>query len=180
MRKWNFKRRARQQERKRKEFVSYPMIKHAVLVFESVDEKQDQVYHDIIRQLKTDGINVKAFAYMEKSKNTIYHHDDITILEKKQIGCMCVPEEKIIQQLRNTACDVLFDFTVRTVLPLQYVVLYVDAKCRVGVKCDKLLKPDFMIESTEKKCKGFSSNKEDLKFLFNQMLFYLKTIRTTL
>ncbi|MBO7234817.1 MAG: hypothetical protein J6V13_07495 [Paludibacteraceae bacterium] len=180
MRKWNFKRRAKQHERQRKEFVSYAKIKQVMVLFESVGEKEDQVYHDIIRQLKEDGMQVKAFAYMEKSKNTMYHHDDITILEKKQIGCMHVPEEQIIQQLKNTVCDVLFDFTMHTVLPLQYVMLYVDAKCRVGVKCDKLLKPDFMIEWEENSHKERSLNNDEVKFLFNQMLFYLKTIRTTL
>ena len=180
MRKWNFRRRAKQHKRERKAFVPYEQIQTVVVLFESVGENEDHVYHDIIRQLQQDGKQVRSFAYMEKSKNALYHRENLTILDKKQVNCLHLPEEHILEQVKSISCDVLFDFTLRCVLPLQYVMLYTDAKCRVGIECEKLPSPDFMIGAQPKDLKEGVNEKNDLNFLFGQMLFYLKTIRTTL
>ena len=180
MRKWNFKRRVKQYTRKRKEFVPYAQIKQVVVLFESKGEKEDKAYHDIIQQLKADGKQVQAFAFMEKSKNMMYSREGITILDKKQLTLLHLPEEQILQQLKNTTCDVIFDFTTHTILPLQYMLLYIDAKCRVGIQAEKLLQPDFMIGTEANLHNDMSVITPNLNFLFNQILFYLKTISTSL
>lgn len=179
MRKWNFKRRLRKHTRMHKEFVPYDMLKNVVVLFESVGEQEDRVYFDIIRKLRADGKQVTAFAFMEKSKNQMYHHDGVTLFDKKRIGLLHVPDEELLTAVKACTCDVVFDFSTHTVLPLQYILLYIDAKCRVGIKCAKLLQPDFMIELPSQNAKDSSFSLKDLDFLFTQMLFYLKTIRST-
>ena len=179
MRKWIFKRRLKQNPRKRKEFVPYHLMKEVVVLFESLGEKEDRVYHDIIAQLQADGKQVRAFAFMEKSKQTMYHHEGLVIMDKKSVGCFRVPNEELLREVKTMTCDVLFDFTSHSILPLQYIMLYLDAKCRVGGKWEKILQPDFMIELPAQYTNKQPISTQDANFLFKQMLFYLKTIRTT-
>ncbi|MDR1585361.1 MAG: hypothetical protein LBS07_04200, partial [Prevotellaceae bacterium] len=69
--------------------------------------------------------------------------------------------------------DLLIDLSLRPLLPLMYIVLHAKAYCKAGTAKIKHPVFDFMMDISAK------TPNMDEKSVFEQIIFYLKSIQTT-
>ncbi len=178
MKKWNFRRRQRKHKREEKAFVSYQEAKHILLLFQSRGHDNDQVIFKIADQLKKDGKTVSAIGYANKKKYGTYHTDNILTFSGKETGLLGLPKQTIIDSLQSKSYDLLLNFSCTSILPLEYLQLYSNASCMVGARISYLQEPDLMIQMPQHSQKEYFFTKEETHYLFEQMRFYLKSIRS--
>ena len=78
--------------------------------------------------------------------------------------------------------DLLIDLTLKPLLPLQYVALYANALCKTGTRNTELQLYDFVLDieklMTHKEDAETYEFQPDEAYLFQQIIFYLKSIQT--
>ena len=163
-------------------FVTYDNAKTVFLLFEFDAEKYAS-FVSIIESLERDGKKVTTWAYCnEKVENTLDKrlYPKLNIFSKKSLKYSGKMQSDVLSCLQKNTFDVLIDLSLRSVLPLMYVVLYTKADCRVGTMKTKYNLFDFMIDTNvgaETGADKFSPFDE--QSVFNQIIFYLKSIQTT-
>ncbi len=178
MKKWNFRRRQQKHKRAEKAFVSYQEAKHILLLFQSHGRDNDQIIFQIADQLKKDGKVVTAIGYANKKKYSTYHTDNIFTFSSKETGLLGLPKQAIINLLQSNRYDLLFNFSCMSIIPLEYLQLYSNASCVIGAKIAYLQEPDLMIQMPQQPQNKYFFTKEETHYLFEQMRFYLKSIRS--
>lgn len=178
MKKWNFRRRQRKYKREEKSFVSYQEAKHILLLFQSHGRDNDQIIFQIIDQLKKDGKTVTAIGYVQRKKWGTYQTDCIVTFSSKETGILGLPQKSIMDILLKNDYDLLLNFSCLSIIPLEYLQLYSNASCKVGAKIKYLQEPDIMIQMPDCPPSESFFSKEETNYLFEQMRFYLRSIRS--
>jgi len=164
-------------------FVSYKKAKTILLLFESDYSEKNQNIHDIINELQRDGKKVTAWGFIDKKEIATAIYPDFRILHHKQTDFTHKPLVSFINELQNLKFDLLIDLTTKQVIPLEYLALYANVSFKAGIRKTKLPIYDFILdidsvpietESTEP-----SETTVDENYLYNQIIFYLKSIQTT-
>lgn len=93
----------------------------------------------------------------------------LEIIPKKDLDLRGIPSASIVKKLNDFAPDILIDLTSRISYPMQYLFLCLTCDFKVGITKKDRKQYDFSISVTES---------TDLCYLFNQIIFYLQTIRT--
>ncbi|MDD2285416.1 MAG: hypothetical protein PHQ11_08470 [Paludibacter sp.] len=162
-----------------KQFVNYEKAKNILLLFESNYSEKNPETKRIIQSLTADGKKVTAWGYVDKKNIISPAYPEYRILHPKDLGLFKKPCSQLLQELLRTEYDLLIDISTKRFIPLDYVVLHANAKCKAGMKKNNLNLYDFAVDIdahlAEKEIQV-----EDLEysFLFNQVLFYLKNIQT--
>lgn len=162
-----------------KQFVNYDKAKTILLLFESNYSEKNPETKRIIQSLTADGKRVTAWGYVEKKNITSPAYPEYRILHQKDLGFFQKPHEQLIQELQSHEYDLLIDISTKRFLALDYIVLLANAKCKTGMKKSELNIYDFAID-IESHLKDNEILPDDLEysFLYNQILFYLKSIQT--
>jgi len=164
-------------------FVSYKKAKTILLLFESDYSEKNQNIHNIINELQHDGKKVTAWGFIDKKEIATAIYPDFRILHHKQTDFSHKPLVSFVNELQNLKFDLLIDLTTKQVIPLEYLALYANASFKAGIRKTKLPIYDFILdidsvpietESTEP-----SETTVDENYLYNQIIFYLKSIQTT-
>lgn len=98
--------------------------------------------------------------------------EETSVLEvssKKDLNFLGIPVASVIEKLNDFKPDILIDLTSRTSYPLDYLFLACACDFKTGIKKKDHKTYDFSISATES---------ADINYLFNQIIFYLQTIRT--
>ncbi|HOK36921.1 MAG TPA: hypothetical protein PK642_03635 [Paludibacteraceae bacterium] len=161
-----------------KRFINYDQARNFLLIFESDENEKNLPIKKIIEKLKSDDKKVTAIGYLNKKKLCTPFLLDYKIFNSRQTNFFKKPNEFILKELRNYQFDIVIDLSFHNVIPLQYVVLYVNAFLKVGLKNADLSIYDFIFNIT-------NQFKEELSFfdninnIFNQIIFYLKNIQSS-
>jgi hypothetical protein len=160
-------------------FVNYSQAKTILLVFESHYSEKNTETKRIIESLTADGKKVVAIGYVDKKNSISATYPEFRILYKKDIGLFERPAKQILCELVNNEYDLLIDITNNRILPLEYIVLHANAKCKTGMQKSNLNLYDFAVD-IENHLKENDIQVDDLKFsfLYDQILFYLKSIQS--
>lgn len=163
-------------------FVSYDKAKTVLILFESDYNEKNPIIRRLISSLQQDCKKVSAWGFIDKKEVTTAILPDFRILHHKQTDFFQKPEISYINELENLEFDLLIDLTVHAVLPLQYIAMYANASCKTGTRKNDLPVYDFMldIENMELSTESDESveNPIDETYIFNQIIFYLKSIQT--
>jgi len=160
-------------------FVNYDKAKTVFLLFESDSSEENRNVSDIILSLQKDGKKVVAWGYIAKNHTTTPILPEFRILNKKQTDYFQKPYHAVIKELQEMEFDLLIDLSINPVLPLQYLALYANAFCKTAMKNTALPIYDFILDvdhiqpSTEPPENAF-----DELYLYNKIIFYLKSIQT--
>jgi len=151
-----------------KKFREYKDIHQVMLFFNMEDLEVVKSFADL---LVADGKQVMAYTYdngVDKSKPSKLP-DNYKILTKKDLNFFCFPHDDVVSAFSKYATDTLIDLTVRPSLILKYLFLNSSSDFRVGFNRENGRLYDLLIERNEE---------EDFAFFVNQMLFYMKSLRT--
>jgi len=164
-------------------FVSYKKAKSILLLFESDYSEKNQNIHDVINELQLDGKKVTAWGFIDKKEISTAIYPDFRILHHKQTDFTHKPLISFINELQISEFDLLIDLTVRQVVPLEYLALYANASFKTGIRKTNLPIYDFVMDidsvPIETESTDTSKNTIDETYLYNQIIFYLKSIQTT-
>ena len=181
-----FQKRARkylsETERDRR-FVSYDKAKTVLLLFESDYSEKNVHIRKMISQMQQDGKRVSAWGFIDKKEVTTSILPDFRILHHKQTDFFQKPLISYVNELEGQEFDLLIDLSLKPLLPLQYIVLYARASCKTGIHKSETPLYDFLldVESLTVPIEGteFLETPVDENYLYNQIIFYLKSIQTT-
>jgi hypothetical protein len=167
-------------------FVSYEKAKSVLLLFESEFNEKNPYIRKMIAQLQQDGKRVSAWGFIDKKEIMTSILPDFRILHHKQTDFFSKPSISFINELDNQEFDLLIDLTINKQLPLQYIAVYAKASCKIGIHKSDLSIYDFVIDvesltnqSEISETEELIENLVDNVYLYNQIIFYLKSIQTT-
>lgn len=163
-------------------FVNYNSAKSVILLFESDFSEKNPGIRKIIYKLQQDGKKVSAWGFVDKKMITSSRIPDFKILNNKDTNLFRVPRSNFISEIENQNVDLLIDLTLKPIIPIHYLALHANASCKAGMKKATVDFYDFVIDLQN--YKKFSEKQDaceyeqDQNYLFEQIIFYLKSIQT--
>jgi len=160
-------------------FVSYNQAKTVLLLFESEFSEKNPIIRKMIFSLQQDGKKVCAWGFIDKKEVATSILPDFRILHHKQTDFFEKPLESYINELESKEYDLLIDLSLRPILTLQYIALYANAAFKTGIHNTDLPIYDFIVDvnNIEVTHETEESPVDEL-YLFNQIIFYLKSIQS--
>lgn len=148
-------------------FCTLDDAKSILLFVHSRDLSQAESY---ITQLKEKGKSVFVIVYLpEKDKREdVYFYDQIVSV-KEDLNFWGVPSKEAVDKVSAYKADILIDITRPYCYAMKYLVFANSSLFKVGVKWEDTDTYDFSLAVTD------NSN---IPYLFEQILFYLQTIRS--
>jgi hypothetical protein len=171
----------KQIEERERRFVNYNSAKTIMLLFESDYTESNQEVRELIRKLTADGKKVMAWGFSANKVVVSPILPDFRILNKKNCDFTQKPAESFFRELESVQFDLLLDITVHDILPLNYLTLYAHAGFKAGAgKSDPLLY-DFVLDIKHLTTLSDEENafELDASYIYNQIIFYLKSIQTS-
>ncbi|MDH6533943.1 hypothetical protein D0T51_02925 [Parabacteroides sp. 52] len=140
---------------------------HNILIFfEAKDEDKIEPCLETLRMLKK---NVQVCLYVSR-KNPLEANDSYQMIyENKDINRWGFPLAEISRQVNDIKADVLIDLTGDGCYSMKYIMLQHPSCFKVGLKRKEQDMYDFSLSVTDR---------DDLMYLFGQIIFYLQTIRS--
>lgn len=164
-------------------FVNYEKAKTVLLLFESDFLERNLNVRNIILQLQHDGKKVSAWGYTNRKEVSSSILPEFRILHYKQTDLFQRPKNSFLNELKNQEFDLLIDLSLRPLIALEYIALYANASLKTGVRKTNLPIFDFLLNMESIKAPTPNAeaieNPVDEIYLFNQIIFYLKSIQTT-
>ena len=165
---------------RQRRFVNYNNAQSIFLLFESDFAEKNVEVRRIIQKLTADGKKVTAWGYTDKKLTSTPILPDFRIINKKEIDFSQRPHESVLSELAENKFDLMIDLTEKEIFPLQYIALYVTADFKTGIKRNHSKIYDFMMDMN-----GIANQSEEnlvdinATFIYNQIIFYLKSIQTS-
>lgn len=164
-------------------FVNYKKAKTILLLFESDYSEKNLSVRRIINQMRLDGKKVSAWGFIDKKEVDTAILPDFRILHHKQTDFFHKPLISYINELQYNEFDLLIDLSVTPIIPLEYLALYALASFKTGIRKTEVPMYDFVLDvknlQTETESEEQFENPVDETYLYNQIIFYLKSIQTT-
>jgi hypothetical protein len=149
-----------------KKFRAYKDIHDVIVLF---DIENLSVAEYFIKTLVQDGKKVKAYSF-DKKRNKHQLPESYHIWTKDAFGFFDgIPKKQELLVFMKDSADTLIDITIKPTPVLQYLFLNTSADFRVGFNSDKAALYDLLIEHDQKR---------EFSFFLDQMLFYMKSLRT--
>lgn len=167
-------------EKRTQRFVSYEKANNILLLFSSDLQTDNPAIKQIVQFLKKDNKKVKCIGFIN-AKELPPHEEspEITLFCKKDINFLGKPEKKIINEATNQQIDILIDLSLTQPVPLLYLALYTNSPLKIGTKKFDIQLFDFILDiSNKSKLNDTTLEAVDEQFLFNEIIFYLKSIQT--
>ena len=164
-------------------FVNYKKAKTILLLFESDYSEKNLSVRRIINQMRLDGKKVSAWGFIDKKEVDTAILPDFRILHHKQTDFFHKPLISYLNELQYNEFDLLIDLSVTPIIPLEYLALYALASFKTGIRKTEVPMYDFVLDvknlQTETESEEQFENPVDETYLYNQIIFYLKSIQTT-
>lgn len=161
-------------------FVNYDKAKTVLLLFESDYSEKNPIIRKIIQSLQQDGKKVSAWGFIDKKEVTSAILPDFRILHHQQTDFFHKPDPTFFRELENLQFDLMIDLSLQLQLPLEYLALHANAYCKTGLRKTEFPVYDFMLDMESLKSTDDTiENPIDEIYLYDQIIFYLKSIQTT-
>ena len=142
---------------------------HSILIFYTI--KDHESIKKILNDLRREKKEVHTCVYVP-TKDTLPSSTDkrtILILEKKDVNIWGFPSKNTKAKLKAIQADILIDLSHPDCLALQYAALLHACTFKVGINYTGQAWYDLGLSLTDKK---------DISYLFEQILYYLRSIRS--
>lgn len=153
-------------------FVTYDTARAVKLLF--VSDGTDEPLHAIVKQLAADGKQVEAWGYLPGKQPL--PDDGLQRFTRRDLTPWGRPRSRVLQQMNEHEADLLVDLTTADTLPLLYAALTARAAMKVGSRTTYPGLYDFVLQPTSD---GAAASGGRVRYLFDQIIFYLKNIRTS-
>lgn len=149
-------------------FPHMDRVETVLILSEGGHPEWQKEMHIIYRRLVEQGRKVVSMEYMPKKGETTPMLPESKVVIPKDISCLGVPKQYVIDELRQQHFDLLIDLTLQSSLPLRYMALYANADFKSGCRLYEGVH-DLLIEAP-----SISSP----AFLYEQIIHYLSNIRS--
>ena len=170
-----------QQQTRDRHFVTYKSAKTVMLLFQSDVNEENVAIKALMKQLVADGKKVVAWGFVDKKEVVSPILSDLRILNKKNVDFFQRPQQAFMRELEGMRFDLLLDISVKEILPLRYLGLYANAYFKAGTRSSDPQIYDFVLD-IQNMSGGDDTNSVqsiDATFIYNQIIFYLKSIQTS-
>lgn len=170
-----------QAEGREKRFMSYDDIRTVLILFESEFTEKNEIIRKLVKKLSVDGKKVSTCGFIKKKQTKSAILPDSRILDLSHTSFLEKPQDAIVSDLLNQEYDMVMDLTLDDLIPLMYVLINAKSPFKVGRKRDELNLLDFALDLKKIKEQEHSeeiSIKIDEDYLFHQIIFYLKNIKS--
>jgi len=176
-----FNLKAKKYTKRQKKFMNYSDIHNVLLLFESSLNEKNSYINSIAKQLENDGKKVTLCGFLNKKNSGQLVLPDFYIIDRSKISFFSEPKKEFIAPLLDGKFDVVLDLTLTEILPLQYMLIYANAPFKVGRKIDNCDLLNFMIDVKANESTyeiGSSQYVSQISYLLEQIIFYLKSIKS--
>ncbi len=150
-------------------FPTWENVQTVLLLFESdITEKNLQV-KQLAKELQQQGKDVTAWGYVDNKNALSAILRDYRVLSRRDTNIFHKPKELHLKDLRRMHFDLVIDLSLNDILPLRYLMLYADAGFKAGRQTQEPYLADFMV---------MNGDNDDPAYLFDQILYYLKNIKS--
>jgi len=164
---------------RQKKFMTFQKAGTILLIFESDLSEENPRIHRIIQLLTLDGKKVTAWGFLNKKESITPVSPDYKILLPKNFGLFNKPKKQIFNELLSKEYDLLIDLSTNNLIYLDYIVLCARAKCKAGIKKQRVNYYDFAMDMDNYLAKNnIETGDLDISFIFDQIIFYLKNIHS--
>lgn len=146
------------------EFCALEDAGHILVLYQANDRELVEPCLDVLRKKNK---KVQACVYVTGDPEA--DASCIPVHAKKDVNVWQVPSDVVLERFKTVKADILIDLTRPDCYPMQYLMLQHPCKFKVGVKHADFDLYDLSISVTER---------EDIKHLFEHILFYLQAIRS--
>ena len=149
-------------------FPKYEDVRSVLVLYESDYTEKNVVIKAIRDELLAQDKDVVLWGYCDKKEISSLILPQSRIMGRRDLNILGVPKKEVVSDLQKRAYDLLIDLTQQPCLPLRYIALYARAEFRAGLNMEGA-KHDLLIST---------SPQDTPKFLFDQIVKYLKMIQT--
>lgn len=146
------------------EFCALEDAGHILVLYQANDRELVEPCLDVLRKKNK---KVQACVYVTGDPEA--DASCIPVHAKKDVNVWQVPSDVVLERFKTVKADILIDLTRPDCYPMQYLMLQHPCRFKVGVKHADIDLYDLSISVTER---------EDIKHLFEHILFYLQAIRS--
>ena len=146
------------------EFCALEDAGHVLVLYQANDRELVEPCLDVLRKKNK---KVQACVYVTGDPEA--DASCIPVHAKKDVNVWQVPSDVVLERFKTVKADILIDLTRPDCYPMQYLMLQHPCRFKVGVKHADIDLYDLSISVTER---------EDIKHLFEHILFYLQAIRS--
>lgn len=140
---------------------------HTILVFYNLKDQED--IEPGLETLRMMHKKVLACVYVPNVLPAEVPEFYTPVFAMKDINFLGFPSESVAKQVESIKADILIDLTRRGNHVMKYLMLRNQSPFKVGLKQNDQDYYDLAIAVTDR---------DDIMYLFGQIIFYLKTIRT--
>ena len=143
-------------------------VRNILVLYESDWTERNVVIKQLRDSMLLEDKDVTIWGFVDKRDITSLILPQSRILGARDLTLYGAPKQEVIEELQKRYYDLLIDLTQHPSLPLKYLSLYTRASLKIGLQLGEGIH-DFMVSMPAE---------EDPKHLFEQMKYYLSTIRS--
>ncbi len=141
-------------------------VSHILVLYQANDHELAESCLNVLRRKNK---WVQACVYVSGESTPEMNASYVQIHAGKDVNICQVPFRSVLDRFKAIKADLLIDLTPPDCYPMQYLMLQHPCEFKVGVKHADIDLYDLSISVTER---------EDIKYLFGHILFYLEAIRS--
>lgn len=148
-------------------FRSLEEVRDIVLFFHIRDREEIEA---CMAKLRKAGKRVKGCVFVPHNWKGEVAISYLPVKHGVNLSALSMPSEQLLNELSELRMDMLMDLTSPRCVAMKYLFLHQDCPFKVGVKWDEEEYYDFSIAATDDR---------SIPYLFDQLVHYLQTIRST-
>jgi len=139
-----------------------------ILIFFTIENLEDVVL--LVKSLESEGKIVRAYSYTKKGMDNTFLPHAFHVWNKKQLNVLSIPRKSCLNEIDSFPADTLIDLTMAPSIITDYMFFFTNADYRVGLQRQYPQMYDLLLTVDQE---------HDFSFFSSQLLFYLKSIRTS-
>jgi len=167
-----------------KQYVDYAHAKSVLVLYESELSENRTFITEVMRTLTADGKRVSVYGFVPKKVGISSSMNGFNMLDINSLNFFYKPSNQLLQLLEEDHFDLAIDLTSSFCQPLQYLLLHVNATCKVGGSIGDFDLVDVavnmpqteLVDEDDKKDVSVQLLYEREKALWHEILHYLKSI----
>lgn len=149
-------------------YPDFKSIKTILILFRSEENEKNKFIREIIANLKNQGKKVTVWGYLDKKETITAVLPDFRLFSNSELTFYKIPKSILTEEFTNIEYDMVIQLCNEDIYSLDYLLAKANSQFKVSKNKPYKGISDFMIEVDES---------ADDVFLFNQILFYLESIK---
>lgn len=166
-------------------YPDFKSIKAILILFQSDEDEKNTFIREIIADLKSQGKKVTVWGYLDKKETSAAVLPDYRLFANKELTYFGIPTPQLTEEFLIGEYDMVIQLCLKDIFALDFLLAQANAPFKVSkVKPYKGIS-DFMIDIELPQVTENIQEEDDVEcvsdindtFLYNKIMFYLKSIQ---